>query len=147
LSLRLESRLPPLLLWPSWFWTFVGAETLLSLWARVVYTPPGALIGMHFSRREMLFGVSQGDYGVLPTMIAVNAVVVLGLWVSYRSARTLDRRHFLPVAATTLAGAVILAAFSWSAVTLNRHYPPLQVNGILDSDGAGNYTLRDLAAR
>ena len=147
MSLRLESRLSPFLLWPNWLWIFILAETFLALWARVVNVPPGGLIGLHLRAQWILFGFPHGQVGVMPTMIVVNVVVVIGLWASYRSARALHRRFFLPLAATTLAGAVVLALISWSAVNLSRVYPPLKVGVVLELDGTGDYRLREFASR
>lgn len=141
MGLRLESRLPPSLLWPSWVWTFIAAETLLVIWCGVRYMPPDVLIEAHFWHRAVLLGSPGGPLGLLRLMVLVNILAVVGLWVAVRSAGHQPRRFFVPMALTGVVGAMVLAAIAWSTVPLRELYRPIEVYRVLELDDAGNYRI------
>ncbi len=144
MRLGFGSRLPPILLWPCWVWTFVASETFFVIWAGVYYMPPDVLIEAHSWQREVLFGFPGGHPGLLRPMVLVNTLVVLGLWLAVRSARLQPSRFFIPVALTGLASAVVLATIAWTGVPLRKLYPPIKVDRVLELDDAGTYKVREL---
>jgi hypothetical protein len=142
----MESRLPSVLQWPSWVWTLVAAEVYVLYWSGVYYAPPGLFsMTRHFWSHQVHFGVPGEHPGVLFPMVPLNILVTLGLWVSVRSARYLPRRHFIPTALTAVAAAVVLAAISWSTISIEKLYPPLKVDRVISLDQAGNYQVREPA--
>ena len=146
MSLRLESRLPPVLPWPCWVWTLVAAEVFVLHWSGAFYVPPGLFsMPRHLWSYQVHFGVPGEHPGVLFPIVLLNVLVALGLWISVRSARYLPRRQFIPAALTAVSAAVVLAAISWSALSIEKLYPPLKVDRVLVLDQAGNYQVREPA--
>lgn len=87
---HIETRtVDPRALWPTLVWVLIGIETLAMLWFHTAFVPVDRSLDGYLWQCGVLYGYQGEDIGVIAALSIVNLIVVIGLWVAYRSSRRL----------------------------------------------------------
>jgi hypothetical protein len=103
------------------------------------WTPVDAHWAAHVTHSELLQGSPSGQGGVLRPFLVLNLVVVVALWLAYRSARRERTPTARGLMAAALAAAVVFAALSYLVIQFRGSRPDLFVRERIELEPDGTY--------
>lgn len=137
----------PQLWWPRYAWILAGVEVLVVLWFHVSRVPVESSLDGYFWQFAVLFGSAGQHIGAFPVIHAVNTLVVVGLWVSYRSRRRFQKSLNSPASLAPLLAAVLFATIGWWGLRMQVQYRPVETRAVYTLEPDGMYSLTVLDAR
>jgi hypothetical protein len=124
--------------WVGAVWIVVACEVLWLLLG-VAWKPADDHWAVHVAHDELWLGSPPGPGGALRPFLVLNLVVVVALWLAFRSARRERTPTARGLMAAALAAAVVFAALSYLVIQFRGSRPDLFVRERIELEPDGTY--------